>query len=83
MDTDNQKRRKFAEATAWIGGFTLSIGLLGFAVGMPLFVLAYTLTYREKWLWVILLPAAMFVIVYVGFGLLLQTPLYEGWLFLR
>lgn len=83
IQADMQKRRKFAETTAWIGGFTLSIWLFGFAMGMPLFVLAYTVMYREKWLWVILLPAGMFVIVYVGFGLLLQTPLYEGWLFLR
>lgn len=82
IETDKHKRRKFAETTAWIGGFTLSIWLFGFAIGMPLFVLAYTVMYREKWLWVILLPAGMFVIIYVGFGLLLQTPLYEGWLFL-
>jgi hypothetical protein len=82
IDTDNQKRRKFAEVTAWIGVFTLSIWLFGFAIGMPLFVLAYTMMYREKWLWVILLPVIMFLTIYVGFGLLLQTPLYEGWLFL-
>jgi hypothetical protein len=83
IDVEKQKRRKFAEATAWIGVFTVSTWLLGFSIGMPLFVLAYTVMYRETWLWVILLPVIMFLTIYVGFGLLLQTPLYEGWLFLR
>ncbi|OGP54252.1 MAG: hypothetical protein A2162_08965 [Deltaproteobacteria bacterium RBG_13_52_11b] len=83
IDKNKQRRRKFAETTAWIGGFTLSIWLFGFVLGMPLFVLAYVVMNGEKWRWIILLPATMFVIVYVGFGLLLQSPLYEGWLFLR
>jgi hypothetical protein len=50
---------------------------------MPLFILTYLKVHGEKWLWTIILPIAMFVIVYFGFGLLLETPLYEGWLFLQ
>jgi hypothetical protein len=82
LKTAGEKRRRFAVTTAWIGGFTLSIWLLGFVIGMPLFVLAYVRLNGEKWLWTILLPVGMFAIVYYGFGLLLETPLYEGFLFL-
>jgi hypothetical protein len=83
VSADKGNRGKFAETLAWIGGFTLSIWLFGFAIGMPLFVLVYTLRYRETWFWVVALPAGLFVIIHVGFGILLETPLYEGWLFLR
>jgi hypothetical protein len=81
-EAGKMKGRQFLLATAWLGGFTLSIWLLGFAIGMPLFILAYLKMYGEKWLWTIILPVTMFVIVKIGFGLLLETPLYEGLLFL-
>ena len=78
---NKQHQLKFAATTAWIGGFALIIWLFGFVIGLPLFVLAYVKTYEEGWLWAIILPVIMFLIVYVGFGLLLQSPLYEGRLF--
>jgi len=80
---ENQKGRKFAITTVWMGGFALMIGLLGFSIGLPLFIFAYLKTHGEGWLWTVVLPAAMFVIVYVGFGRLLESPLYEGLLFLN
>ncbi|MDP2268366.1 MAG: tripartite tricarboxylate transporter TctB family protein [Deltaproteobacteria bacterium] len=83
VETDQETRRKFYVTTAWIGGFTLSIWLFGFAAGMPLFILVYLKTHDEGWLWTTILPIAMFVIVYFIFGILLETPLYEGWLFLQ
>ena len=81
LKMNRQHRQKFAATTAWIGGFALIIWLFGFVIGLPLFVLAYVKTYEEGWLWAIILPVIMFLIVYVGFGLLLQSPLYEGRLF--
>ena len=80
--TNKEYREKFAVMVAWTGGFLLMIWLFGFVVGLPLFVLVYVKAYEKGWRWAIMLTATMFVIVYVFFGLLLQTPLYEGRLFL-
>jgi len=81
-ETSNEELFKLISVIAWIGAFALSIKLFGFVIGLPLFLLAYIKMQGERWLWAIILPAAMFVIVYVGFGLLLKRPLYEGLLFL-
>jgi len=78
----DQQRWRFFFATLWIGIFALLLWLLGFIVGLPLFLMAYVKMHGEKWRWALILPAVMFVIVYVGFGLLLKSPLYEGFLFL-
>lgn len=83
LKMNKQHQLQFAATTAWIGGFALTIWLFGFVIGLPLFVLAYVKTYEEGWRWAIILPVIMFLIVYVGFALLLQSPLYEGLLFLQ
>ena len=81
LKMNKQHWLKFAAMTAWFGGFALIIWLVGFVIGLPLFVLAYVKTYEAGWRWAIILPVIMFLIVYVGFALLLQSPLYEGLLF--
>ncbi len=78
----DQKQQRNIDLLAWIGGFALLIWLLGFIIGMPLFMLAYVKLKGEGWRWAIALSATMFVIVYGGFNLLLNIPLYEGLLFL-
>jgi len=78
---DEGYRRQFLITVAWIGAFVLLIWLLGLVAGLPLFVLAYIKTYEEGWRWSIILTITMFLIVYVGFAILLQIPLYEGLLF--
>lgn len=83
LEMEKQWRRKFFSILSWLGGFTIALWLLGFVIGLPLFVFAYVKTHEKGWLWPLVLTAAMFVIVFVGFGFLLETPLYEGRLFLR
>ena len=80
---DKGNRRQFIFTVTWIGAFALLIWLLGFVVGLPLFVFAYVKTHEEGWRWAIILPIIMFLIVYVGFGILMERPLYEGRLFIR
>ena len=82
LNTEKHQPLKFLFTMVWIGVFALMLWLFGFVVGLPLFLLAYVKMHGEKWRWAIMLPAMMFVIVYVGFGLLLKSPLYEGLLFL-
>jgi sterol desaturase/sphingolipid hydroxylase (fatty acid hydroxylase superfamily) len=74
--------RPFIFAVAWIGAFTLFIWLLGFVVGLPLFVFVYVKAHEAGWKWALILPIIMFLIVYVGFAVLMESPLYEGLLFL-
>jgi hypothetical protein len=78
---DKGSGRKFIYVACWIVGFILILWLLGFNVGLPLFTFAYVKTHEKAWRWAILLPVITFVMSYVGFEILLQTPLYEGLLF--
>ena len=80
-EPDEGYRRQFFFAFAWIGAFILLVWLLGFVVGLPLFVFAYIKTYEEGWRWAIISTIIMFLIVYVVFAVLLKIPLYEGLLF--
>lgn len=82
VDTEKHQPLKFLFTMVWIGVFALVLWLFGFVVGLPLFLLAYVKMHGEKWRWALILPAMMFVIVYVGFVIVLKSPLYEGLLFL-
>jgi hypothetical protein len=75
-------RRQFIFAAAWVVAFVLIIWLLGFSIGLTLITFAYVKTYEKGWRWAIILPIITFLMAYVGFEILLQTPLYEGLLFL-
>ena len=80
--TEKKKPLNSIVVMAWMAGFALELWLLGFVIGLPLFIFAYVKTYDEGWRWAIILPAIMFLIVYGGFNLVLKIPLYEGFLFL-
>lgn len=81
LKPDEGYRRQFFFAFAWIGAFILLLWLLGFVVGLPIFVFAYIKTYEESWRLAIISTIIMFLIVYVVFAVLLKIPLYEGLLF--
>jgi hypothetical protein len=78
-----KQRQKTMALIAWLGGFALLIWLVGFIIGMPLFMLVYVKMKGEGWRWAIILSVTMFLIVYAGFSLLLKIPVYEGMLFLQ
>ena len=80
-EPDKGFRLRFILATAWVVAFVLSIWLLGFVIGLTLITFAYVKTHEKGWRWAILLPIITFLMSYVGFEILLQTPLYEGLLF--
>jgi len=83
-DTDKGRRGgKFVVMALWLVGFAFAIWLLGFVIALPLFMFLYIKTYEKGWFWSITLALLMFVIVYYGFGVLLECPLYEGFVFLR
>ena len=66
---------------AWLGGFLLSIYLLGFTVGTSLFSLLYLKLNGLKWITTILFAIGVVAFVYGCFQLALKIPLYEGILF--
>lgn len=66
---------------SWVAFLAVMIWALGYIVALPLFMFIYLRIYSQKWRWSVLLPALMFLIVYVGFDILLQVPLYGGFLF--
>ena len=81
-EPDRGYRRRFILTAAWTVGFVLAIGLLGFNIGLTLITFAYVKTYEKGWRWAIIMPVITFAMSYVCFEILLQTPLYEGLLFL-
>jgi len=66
---------------AWIAGLLLSLYLLGYLVGTPLFTLLYLKLHGEKWLLTVIVVLAIIAVVYGGFTLGLKIPLYKGLLF--
>lgn len=81
-EPDKEYRRRFIFAAAWVVAFVLVIWLFGFSLGLTLVTFAYVKTHEKGWRWAIILPIITFLMSYVGFQILLQTPLYEGLLFL-
>jgi len=72
---------KFIVILAWIAALAVMIWVLGLVLALPLFTCVYIKMQRERWFWAVSLGVTMLVVVYVGFGLLLKVPLYEGLLF--
>ena len=72
---------KFSMVLVWLFGLPLTIWLLGFLIALPLYVLVYIKLNGEKWRWAIASSVVMFVVIYVGFGLMLSMPLDAGFLF--
>ncbi|MEI9476350.1 MAG: tripartite tricarboxylate transporter TctB family protein [Deltaproteobacteria bacterium] len=81
-EPDKGYQRRFILTVAWVVAFVLIIWLLGFVIGLTLITFAYVKVHEKGWRWAIILPIITFLMSYVGFEILLQTPLYEGLLFL-
>ena len=66
-------------AAGWILGFFLAIGLFGFLVAVPVFVLAYLkLESRESWLFSIVFTAILWGAFWGLFDYLLHLPFGSG-----
>ena len=81
-EPEKEYRRQFIFTVAWIVAYVLIIWLLGLTIGLTLITFAYVKTHEKGWRWAIIMPIITFLLAYVGFERLLQTPLYEGLLFL-
>ena len=81
-EPDKGYRRQFIFTVAWVVAFVLIIWLVGFNIGLTLITFAYVKTHEKGWRWAIILPIISYLMSCVGFEILLQTPLYEGLLFL-
>ena len=67
--------------TMWIGGFFLSIYLLGFVIAIAWFILAYMKKHGTGWLTAIIYAGVTTTAVYVMFGYLMKVELYSGIVF--
>ncbi len=69
-------------AAAWILGFFFAIGLVGFLVAVPIFLLAYLrLQSRESWLFSVIFTAIVWAVFYGLFDYALHLPFASGLLF--
>lgn len=64
--------------SAWLGGFTLSIYLLGFIVTIPAFVLSYMKWLGTSWLAAFVYTVITTLLVFAIFELALKVQLYRG-----
>ena len=72
---------KYFRAPVWIGCFMISLYLFGHLVGVALFSFLYLKVHGEKWVTTIGFSLGVMALIYGGFEMALQTPLYEGLLF--
>jgi hypothetical protein len=78
---DPEKKRE-RSVTVWFAGCTAVIYLLGFMVGIPLFLFLFLkLWAKESWVLSIGLAAVVTIVVYIAFVYLLRIPLHGGLLF--
>lgn len=74
--------RRALVAAGWILGFFFVIGLVGFLVAVPIFLLAYLrLQARESWIFSIVFTAVVWGAFYGLFDYLLHLPFGSGLLF--
>jgi len=71
----------FLQVMGWITGLGVLIWLCGFLVAFPIFIFLYIKIKGEPWLWAGVVSLSFWLVVYVGFGLLLKLSLYNGLLF--
>ena len=86
MKTDSETRFKitfipFLQPILWILGILPIIYLLGFVVGIPLYIFLYLKLHKESWLMSIIITSVSAVVVYFGFGVLLHFRFHKGLLF--
>jgi hypothetical protein len=70
--------RRSGILAAWIGGFSITIYLLGFLVAIPLFVISYLKLHDTKWLAAICIAALATAISYGLIQVLLELELWRG-----
>lgn len=72
---------RFLQVLGWIAGLGLLIWFFGFLIAFPLFIFVYIKLNGEKWRWAFIVAVSFSIVIYVGFGVLLKLPLYEGIIF--
>ena len=80
-EIESEKPLKYLIILGWLIGLVLLIWLFGFLIAFPLFIFFYIKLNGEKWIWAFVVSISFLLVVYVGFGILLEIPLYEGLLF--
>lgn len=76
---DQGLTRSEAVAFGWLAAIVAAFFLLGFMVGMPLFMLALMRIYgRESWRLSIAVTAGVMLAVYILFVQVLDVPVYPG-----
>lgn len=79
---DEREKKRERSVIIWFAGCTAVIYLLGFMVGIPLFLFLFLkLWAKESWVLSIGLAVAVSVVVYIAFVYLLRVPLHGGLLF--
>ncbi len=74
-DTVQTGLRPAISAMAWIGAALPMVLLLGYVIGLPLYIFIYLKSHGQGWRVSAVLAAVTFVVVYGGFVTLLAIPL--------
>ena len=69
-------------AAVWIVALLPVIYLFGFLAGFPLYTFLYLKLHRQSWSLSIIIPVVMLTVIYVGFNVALNMPLYKGLVFM-
>ena len=70
----------YKEIIFWILGLLILSFLFGMTLIFPLFALAYIKVKGFSWRLSIIIAACVFVLMFVGYGILLKSPLYQGFI---
>jgi len=73
--------RNYLVAPAWIAALLLITYLVGLLAGFLLFTFLYLRLHRQSWLLSIIVTLVMAAVIYGGFAIAFQVPLYKGVLF--
>ncbi len=71
----------YALIIAWMVGFLIMIYVLGFLVGIPLFVFLYLKTHALGWLRSFGLAAGLIIVIYLIFSMGMDIRLHPGLIF--
>lgn len=77
-----EEKKREISIIIWFSGCTAVIYLLGFVIGIPLFLFTFLKIWaRESWLLSVVLSGIVLFIVYFTFIYILSVPLHRGILF--
>lgn len=74
--------RRLLSMLLWVMALPLTIWLLGFNTGCPLFVLIFLLTHGEKWPFSLGMAIATALVIYFVFSVAMKLSLYPGEFFI-